>query len=112
MLFDDALKLIQTEFEVRKVAELCYLIKTGLTYDGVNSFFITLYGYGNELILSDTGRTVEILDEVPLSNLENLCNENDFNFVNYKITLKFNGLESVYNYINFMNKLADIYRPL
>ena len=118
MDFQQALELIKTEYEVRKCADHAYYIRTHLTLDGCNFFSIMLYhdesGYyqSGDLILTDTGNTHYVFFEAPLEEWQALCDKYGFSLVKYSICRPFTGMQDLYDFIDFLNVISDIYCPL
>lgn len=110
MTYEEALTIIKSEFETRRDAPHCEIIKTGLTYDGCEGFCVTIYNYPDRgPVLSDLGETKEIFDEVEKEEWEALCAENGFEFNHWRIEKPFTCLEDAYDYINFLDMISDKY---
>ena len=112
MTYTEALTLIKTEFETRKVAPHCEIIKTNRTLNGYNSFSINLYQGFDKVILSDLGATKDVFDEVEEEEWRELCASFGFEFKRWKIVRDFSGLDDVYDFIEFLNFIADRFDPL
>lgn len=118
MDFNQALALIQTEYETRRCADHAYYVRTHLTLDGCNAFSIVLYhdesGYyqSGEIILTDTGNTHYTFFEAPAEDFKALCDKYGFSFVNNCICRPFTGMQDLYDFIDFLIVISDIYCPL
>jgi len=109
MEYSEALALVKSEFETLRDAAHCEIIYTGLTYDGCNGFCVTLYNYGDKVMISDIGQTKDIFDEVEEEEWKELCRENGFEFNHWRIEKKFSKIEDVYDFINFLDMISDKY---
>ena len=112
MTFQEAVALVKTEFETRKEAPHCEIIRTGLTFDGCNGFCVCIYNTGEEVILTDMGETKEIFDEITEEEWTLLCEEHGFEFVHWRIVGKLETIEDVHAYIEFLNYIADTFCPM
>ena len=112
MEYTEALALVKSEFNTRYDAAHCEIIRTGCTYDGCNGFCVVLYNYGDKIMVSDMSITREIFSEVADEEWESLCRENGFEFNKWRIEKKFNGIEDVYDFINFLDMISDKYFQL
>jgi hypothetical protein len=112
MTYKDAIEIVGAEFELRHHTSVTKAIRTGRTLDGCNGFTIILYNKGDKVILTDIGNTKDVFDEVPKEEWEELCKTHGFEFLNWSIVRDFTGLQDVYDYIDFLDVVADKYCPL
>ncbi len=112
MTYQEALALVRTEFETLRMAPHCEVIRTNRTLDGCHSFPITLYDRGDEIILNDLGETKEVFDEVEPTEWQELCESHGFQFDHWRIIRPFKGMQDLYDFIEFLNFIADRFDPL
>ena len=112
MTYQEALALVRTEFETRKMTPNCEVIKTNRTLNGYNSFPITLYDRGDEIILNDLGDTKEVFFEVEHDEWQELCEAHGFEFNHWRIIRPFKGMQDLYDFIDFLDFIADRFDPL
>ena len=107
MTFEEAIKLAETEFELKPNTPNTRIVKTGLTYNGANGFCVMLYDKGDHTIITDIGETKEVLDEVAYEEWEALCLENGFEFNHWHIEKPFNSIEDLHSFISFLDTVSD-----
>ncbi len=108
MTYEEALELVKSEFELRKDADHCHIIKTGLTYDGCQGFCVAVYRKTDgSVILTDIGETKEVFDEVTEDEWKQMCESHGFEFNHWRIEHSLDTMEDVYNYINFIDWISD-----
>ena len=107
--YEDVLKLVKEEFETRKDAPHCEIVKTGLTYDGCSGFCVAIYNYGDVVKISDLGETKEVFDEVTEEQWADTCKRNGFEFNHWRIERVFNSMEDLYEFIQFLDAISDLF---
>lgn len=113
MIYQDALNLIHKEFETRFGSdENNRVIRIYKTFDGVNEFYISIENLGEETLLTDDGITKDIFFEVEEEAWKKLCEKNGFAFNRWHIERKFLSMNDLYEYIRFLDFIADRYCPL
>ncbi|MBO5327979.1 MAG: NUDIX domain-containing protein [Clostridia bacterium] len=110
--FEEALKTIEKEFETRYDAPNCRMLRTNLTYDGANELCVALYDDGGKIMLTDGGYTKDVFWETDHDEWKELCELGAFTFNNYRIERPFKSMQDVYDFIDFLLTLADVYCPL
>ena len=100
------------EFELRPHSPVTQIVRTGRTLDGCNSFCIIIYNKVDKVVLTDIGRTKDVFDEVSEEEWEELCKAHNFEFLHWSIVREFTGLQDVYDFIGFLDVIADKYCPL
>lgn len=110
MTYEEALAIVKSEYETRREAAHCEIVKTGLTYDGCEGFCVTIYNYADRgPVISDLGETKEIFDEVEKEEWEKLCAENGFEFNHWRIEKPFTCINDLCEYIDFIDRISDKY---
>ena len=107
MTFEEAIKITEEEFELVARTERTRTVKTGLTYNGANGFCVMLYDKGDHTIITDSGETKEVFDEVTDEEWEALCRENGFEFNHWHIETPFNSIEDLHRFISFLDEVSD-----
>lgn len=107
--YEEALKMVKAEYQTRKDASHCEIIKTGLTYDGCTGFCVALYNYGDVVKITDIGETKEFFSEVTEEQWVDVCARNGFEFNHWRIERVFNSMQDVYDYIEFIDAICDIF---
>ena len=85
MTYEEALKIIEAEYETLPDSPHNKIIRTGLTYNGFNSFCVSIYTDGESVILTDLGETKEVFDEVTEGEWRELCEAHGFEFRHWRI---------------------------
>ena len=109
MTYEQVLSIIETEYETIKSAPHAKFIRTGLTYDGCNSFCVCIYNKDGVAILTDLGKTKDVFDEVSEEDWIELCKQNDFEFNHWSIQRVFTKIEDVEDFIVFLDKISCKY---
>ena len=109
MTYERAIEIIEKEFSLKDNSLNTKIIKTGMTYDGANSFCVCLYNSDKGVIITDLGKTKDVFDEVPKEEWESLCKERDFNFEHWKIVRNFASIKDVYDFIEFLDFISNKY---
>jgi hypothetical protein len=113
MTYEEALAIVRSEYETRREAAHCEVVKTGLTYDGCNGMCVTIYNYDDRgPVISDIGETQYFFFEVPKEEWEKLCAENGFEFNHYRIEKPFTCIDDLFEYIDFIDRISDKYFDL
>ena len=113
MTFEEALSIVEGEFETRYTAPHGRAIRTHLTYDGFNGLSVELCDNHGEAVLTDGGITKDIFFEVENEDeWRELCEAHGFEFNRWNIERKFSGISDVYDYIDFLLLVCDKYDPL
>ena len=107
MTYENALQIIETEFETRTDSPHNKIIKTGLTYNGCNGFCVSVYNSPRGVLITDLGQTKEIFDEVSEDEWIALCNEHGFAFNHWCITRPFTTIKDVHEFIEFLDFVSD-----
>ena len=109
MTYEKAIEIVEKEFSLKDNSFNSKIIKTGMTYDGFNSFCACLYNSDNGVIITDLGKTKDIFDEVTQEEWVALCEEHNFRFERWKIVREFNSIKDVYEYIEFLDFISCKY---
>lgn len=109
MNYEQALEIIEKEFKTIPDSPHNKIIKTGLTYDGFNSFCACIYNKDGVAILTDLGKTKDVFDEVSQEDWTNLCKQNRFEFNHWSIQRVFTKIEDVYDFIKFLDDVSCKY---
>jgi hypothetical protein len=109
MTYERAIEIIEKEFSLRDNSLNTKIIKTGMTYDGANSFCVCLYNSDKGVIITDLGKTKDIFDEVTKEEWESLCKEHNFKFEHWKIVRDFVSVKDVYDFIEFLDFISNKY---
>ncbi len=109
MTYEEALALVKTEYETFHDAAHCEIIRTGLTYDGLEGFCVCLYNEGDRVILTDMGETKEVFDEVTKEEWTALCTEAGFAFRHWHIEREFHSLDDVELFIAFLDAVSNLF---
>ena len=109
MTYEQALEIIEKEFDTRRETPHNKIIMTGLTYDGFNSFCVSIYNKDGTAILTDLGITKDVFDEVPEEDWIELCEQNGFKFNHWSIQRIFSKIEDVEDFIVFLDKISCKY---
>ncbi len=108
MEFSKALMFVQAKYETSRESDHCYLIYTGLTYDGCTGFCVNLYRDENgEAIITDLGATKDFYDEVTEQDWKKRCKRAGFEFNHWHIELKYEKIGDVAKFIKFIDSIAD-----
>ena len=105
--FEEARERVEKKFELLYDSPHAYIILTNKTFDGYNGYTVALYRYGDRIVLSDIGETSQICDEVTVEEWEALCAEYGFTYSHYRIEREFRSLLDLYDYIEFLDIVAD-----
>ena len=111
MKYIEALKIIEEEFETIKESSHNKIIITNLTYDGFNSFCVSIYDTGETVILTDLGTTKDVFDEVSEEEWIKLCNDNNFKFNHWSIVREFTSIQDGEDFIKFLDEISSKYGP-
>lgn len=109
MTYEEALEMIEEEFETIYNAPRCKVLRTGMTYNGANGFCVSVYDSDDGVIITDLGQTKEIFDEVTVEEWTALCEEHGFKFVHWRIVREFKGMQDVYDFIEFLDLVSTKY---
>ena len=108
MKYEEALALVQEEYETKRDSDHSHVICTGLTYNGCEGFCVVLYKDANgEAIITDMGETKEVFSEVPEKYWINLCKKAKCEFRHWSIVRKFRSIDDLDKYIRFLDKVSD-----
>ena len=108
MTYEKALESIRAEFDTRKEAAHCEIIKTGLTYNGCNGFCVALYSDNERgIMLTDLGETKEIFDEVTEDEWRSIAEEAGCRFRNWRLERDYNGMDDVYAFIKLLDDISE-----
>ena len=109
MTYEEALEIVEAEFETRPDSDHSKIIKTHMTYDGCTGFCVVVYNEEGVAILTDMGETAQFFDEVPDEEWESLCREGGCVFARGRIKKRIESIEDVYDYIRFLDEISDRY---
>lgn len=109
MNYNEALSLIEKEFETIKDSSHSKVIRTGLTYDGCNGFCVCVYDYGDVVKITDMSETRYFFFEVEDEEWEKLCKKHGFELNGWRIERVFNSMNDLYEYIAFIDMISDKY---
>ena len=109
--YEEALVIIEEEFETRRESSHNKIIMTGLTYDGCRGFCVSIYDDNGVAIITDLGETKEVFDEVTKEEWIKLCTENNFEFRHWRIVRVFDSINDLYDFIKFLDMISDKYFP-
>ncbi len=107
MTYQEALTLIESEFETRKASDHADAVKVPRSYNGSTLFAVYLY-QGDTLMLTDLGVTKDIFDEVEEEEWSAFCKEKGFRFAHWRIERDFHSLNDLYAFIDFLEEISDI----
>ena len=109
MTYEEALKIIEAEYETLPDSPHNKIIRTGLTYNGFNSFCVSIYTDGESVILTDLGETKEVFDEVTEGEWRELCEAHGFEFRHWRIVKVFGSIDDVDDFIRFLDLISTRY---
>ncbi|MBR4942671.1 MAG: hypothetical protein IKZ28_01455 [Clostridia bacterium] len=111
MTFAEAVAIVKNEFKTYGTSPFSEGIFIEKTLDGFNCYPVFLYDVDGEILVTDVGSTCEVFDSVTEEEWTKLCKENGFTFQDWKIIKKFESIWSVYEFIKFMDLIADTLCP-
>lgn len=110
MDFEKVLELAREEFELIKDSGHCYVVRTGLTYDGCEGFCVALYKKENgEVVITDLGETKEVFCDVTEEEWQELCLYHGFEFNRWRIEKPFTSMEDLFSFIGFLDYVSDLF---
>lgn len=110
MDFEKVLELAREEFELIKDSGHCYIVRTGLTYNGCEGFCVALYKKENgEVVITDLGETKEVFYEVTEEEWKELCVSNGCEFNHWRIEKPFTSMEDLFSFIGFLDYVSDLF---
>ncbi|MBQ8374323.1 MAG: hypothetical protein IJX98_01965 [Clostridia bacterium] len=110
MTYEEALEIIEREFETRYVAPRARAVRVNQSYNGYELFYIEINDDNGEGVLTDLGITKEMFYEVGESDWRALCRENGFSFNRYwHIERRFTAMTDLYDFIDFLILISDKY---
>ena len=109
MTYEKALEIIESEFETLKESSHNKIVRTNMTYNGYNSFCVSIYNCNGIAILTDLGTTKDVFDEVAEEEWRELCQNHGFEFNHWSIRRDFNKIEDLYDYIEFLDFISRKY---
>ena len=105
MQFLDALQLIRKHYNTLEYSEDIEVIKINKLLDFSNFYFIALIDNDGQAILSDMGKTGELI-ELPQEEWSRLASEYDINYSEYTLSTPINDIKDLYNFITLLDSVA------
>ncbi len=114
MKYEEALEIVEKEFETRYVDEDCRALRINLTYDGYSGLYIVVFDKDGEAFLSDEGETKNVFWKyVNEAEWSSLCAENGFVFTRHmSIERRFISMKDVHDFIDFLLIISEKYNPI
>lgn len=107
--YEEVLSLVREEYDTRRDADHCEIVKTGLTYDGCTGFCVCIYNYGDVVKITDMGETKDFFDQLTDEQWVDICTTNGFEFNHWRIERVFNSIEDLHMYIQFIDVISDMF---
>ena len=105
MQFLDALQLIRKHYNTLEHSEDIEIIKINKLLDFSNFYFIALIDDNGQAILSDMGKTGELI-ELPEEQWASLAREYNIDYSNYTLSTPINDIKDLYNFITLLDSVA------
>ena len=105
MQFLDALQIIRKHYNTLEFTEDIEIIKINKLLDFSNFYFIALINDNGQAILSDMGKTGELI-ELPEERWGSLAKEYNINYSNYTLSTSINDIKDLYNFISLLDNVA------
>lgn len=105
MQYLDALQLIRRHYNTIEYSSDIEIIKINKLLDFSNFYFIAVLEENGQAILSDMGKTGELI-ELPEENWSTLAKEYNINYSNYTLSIPMSDIKDLYNFISLLDNVA------
>lgn len=105
MQYLDALQLIRKHYNTIEYSENIEIIKINKLLDFSNFYFIALLEENGQAILSDMGKTGELIEKSK-EEWQTLAKEYDINYNDYVLSTPIKDIKDLYNFILLLDSVA------